>query len=83
MPTNITADQKKQNTSRQQENWLVVGSPTHLKHMLVKMAFFFPKNRGENSKKYLSCHHQKEKESHPPPTPPTHLPPFFFRSEVL
>ena len=40
------------------ETWpsLVGGWTTHLKNMLVKMGSSFP-NRGENSKKYLSCHH--------------------------
>ena len=35
--------------------WLVV-EPTHLKNMLVKLDHF-PRVRGENVKKYLSCHH--------------------------
>ena len=34
-------------------NWLVV-EPTHLKNMLVKNGFIFPKFRGENQT-YLSC----------------------------
>ena len=40
--------------NRRTVSWLVVS--THLKNMLVKMGFIFPKVRGEK-KKSLSCHH--------------------------
>ena len=36
--------------------WLVVGSPTPLKNMRKSKWIRFPRIRGENKKKYLSCH---------------------------